>query len=352
MVPEPVHQRIQEDWFNWQNSNIPVIEIGHRTDDFLALMEKTEQNLRHLLNIPANYNILFLQGGARGQFALVPMNLLGKNHQADYLVYGLWSEQACLEAQKYGDINRINILQSTDQLGITDQSEWSLNANAAYLHYCSNETISGMCLKNLPKSDSPLVADMSSDILSKPIDVSQFGLIYACFQKNLGIAGLTLIILRDNLLNQSIIETPSVFNYCNQCHEHSLYNTLPTFSYYVMSLIIEWMQQEGGITAIALRNQEKADMLYRIIDHYGDFYLNSIDPLYRSLMNVTFSLKNKNMERQFLLEAEQHGLLYLKGHPSFGGLRASIYNAMPIEGVAALATFMRIFAEKNTTSYF
>lgn len=345
-LPHEVHEQIISEWLDWNNMQVPLVEVGHRTEQFTNLMAENEKLLRELMIIPDNYRVLFLHGGAQMQFSLVPMNLLGKNNAADYLIYGHWAKTAFNEAQRYGNIKAFNMRSSTESYEIILPNENELNPQAAYLHLCTNETIDGMQLKNLPKTKAPIVADMSSDILSKKIDVTQYGLIYACTQKNLGVSGLAIIIVRDDLLNQAMELTPSILNYKKQAEAKSLYNTSNTFACYVTGLILQWLKNQGGVEAIEKINLRKAQKLYACIDQ-SHFYHNKIAPSARSIMNVTFNLANKELEEKFLQEAKGYGLLYLRGHKVSGGIRASIYNAMPEEGVDKLVGFMQQFENQN-----
>jgi len=323
------------------------MEMSHRSADYVAVAEKAEADLRKLMNIPENYKVLFLQGGASLQFSAIPLNLLGKNSKADYIHTGIWSEKALKEAQRYGDINVVEAGTTVDgKLAIKDQSEWNLSADAAYVHYADNETIGGIQFASIPETDKPLVADLSSSILSAPIDVSKFGLIYAGAQKNIGPAGLTIVIVRDDLLDQAKAEIPSILKYSAQAKNDSMVNTPSTYAWYLSGLVFEWLLAQGGVEAIHKANLAKAELLYSYIDS-SDFYANPIAKQNRSIMNVPFTLAKPELEKQFLKEAEANHLLNLAGHRSVGGMRASIYNAVPLEGVQALVDFMDDFAKRN-----
>lgn len=345
VLPDSVRQKIHDEWLDWQGTGFSVAEISHRSTRFEEMLFNTKRNIRELLAIPDNYHILFLQGGSQTQFAMAPMNLLGKNKQADYLVYGLWSEVARREAERYGEINALTVKQEIDgQLCLTPASQWELNSDAAYLHYCSNETVDGMRLPVVPDCSVPVVVDMCSDLFSQPIDVSKFGVIYASAQKNFGISGITLVIVRDDLLEQANPLTPSVFHYQQQAQKSSLLNTANTFGCYVVGLVMDWLKGQGGLAAVAKANQRKAEKLYACIDSLPETFINKVKPEFRSIMNVTFFLRNEGRQEAFLQQAARRGLLYLKGHKLRGGLRASIYNAMPEKGIDELVDFLREFA--------
>lgn len=345
-LPTAVLERAQAEMLDWHGRGVSIMEMSHRGKDFVEVAAKAEADLRRLMNIPNHYKVLFLQGGASLQFSAVPLNLLGKHHQADYIHTGIWSEKAYKEAQRYGDIHIINATNTIDgKTAITAPSEWNLSDNAAYVHYADNETIGGLQFAAVPDVQQPLVCDMSSSILSAPIDVSKFGIIYAGAQKNIGPAGLTLVIVREDLLDQTRDDIPSILKYSDQAKNDSMVNTPPTYSWYLAGLVFEWLLNQGGVEAIHQVNLQKAQLLYDYIDGSG-FYANPIAKANRSLMNVPFTLADSGLEKTFLAEAEQHQLLNLAGHRSVGGMRASIYNAIPLEGVQALVQFMQDFANK------
>lgn len=345
-LPTAVLEKAQSELLDWQGKGLSIMEMSHRGKDFVAVAEKAEADLRQLLNIPENYKVLFLQGGASLQFSAIPLNLLGKNAQADYIHTGIWSEKAYKEAKRYGQINVVDAVATLEgKTAIKPQHEWQLSDHAAYVHYAENETIGGIQFPYIPEVEAPLVSDLSSSILSAPIDVSKFGLIYAGAQKNIGPAGLTLVMVRDDLLDQAKPEIPSLLKYIDQAKNDSMVNTPATYSWYLSGLVFEWLLAQGGVDAIHAINQQKAQLLYNYIDESG-FYQNPIAKPYRSLMNVPFTLADPNLEKTFLAEAEQQQLLNLAGHRSVGGMRASIYNAVPLEGVQALVTFMQEFARK------
>ena len=347
-LPTAVLEKAQAEMLDWQGKGLSIMEMSHRSADYVAVAAKAEADLRKLMNIPENYKVLFLQGGASLQFSAIPLNLLGKNNKADYIHTGIWSEKALKEAKRYGDINVIEagIKDSAGNLAISEQDNWNLSADAAYVHYADNETIGGLQFKHIPETDKPLVADLSSSILSAPIDVSKFGLIYAGAQKNIGPAGLTLVIIRDDLLDQAVDSIPSILKYSAQAKNDSMVNTPSTYAWYLSGLVFEWLLEQGGVEAIHKVNLAKAELLYGYIDA-SDFYANPIAKEYRSIMNVPFTLAKPELEKQFLAEAEANNLLNLAGHRSVGGMRASIYNAVPLEGVQALVNFMDDFAKRN-----
>ncbi|WP_312969053.1 3-phosphoserine/phosphohydroxythreonine transaminase, partial [Acinetobacter gerneri] len=346
-LPTAVLEKAQQEMLDWHGKGLSIMEMSHRGKDFVSVAEKAESDLRKLLNIPENYKVLFLQGGASLQFSAIPLNLLGKNNKADYIHTGIWSEKAHKEASRYGEINVVEAATTVDgKIAIADQSTWNLSKDAAYVHYAENETIGGIQFDQIPNVDAPLVADLSSSILSAPIDVSKFGLIYAGAQKNIGPAGLTLVIVREDLLDQAKPEIPSILKYGTQAKNDSMVNTPATYAWYLSGLVFEWLLEQGGVEAIHKVNLEKANLLYGYIDS-SDFYNNPIAIPNRSIMNVPFTLANADLDKQFLKEAEEHHLLNLAGHRSVGGMRASIYNAVPLAAVQALVNFMDDFAKRN-----
>lgn len=346
-LPTAVLEKAQSEMLNWQGKGLSIMEMSHRSKDYVSVAEKAEADLRTLMNIPENYKILFLQGGASLQFSAVPLNLLGKNNQADYIHTGIWSEKAYKEAQRYGNINMIDALTQVDgKFAITAPAEWQLSEHAAYVHYADNETIGGLQFDHIPEVNAPLVCDYSSSILSAPIDVTKFGVIYAGAQKNIGPAGLTIVIIRDDLLDQAKPEMPSLLSYKDQAKNDSMVNTPATYAWYLSGLVFEWLLQQGGVAAMHKTNLAKAELLYGYIDR-SDFYANPIALANRSIMNVPFTLADSALEKTFLAEAEQAQLLNLAGHRSVGGMRASIYNAVPLEGVQALVNFMDDFAKRH-----
>ncbi len=345
MLPQPVLERAREEMLDWRGSGMSVMEMSHRGSHFSEIARNSEAALRELLGIGEEYHCLFLQGGATGQFAAIPMNLLGERCKMDYVVTGSWSKKALAEARRYGEVRVVASSEQDKFTTIPDPSTWQIDPDAAYLHYTANETIEGVEFPFVPKTDLPLVTDMSSNLLSRPLDVSQFGLIYAGAQKNMGPAGICIVIVRQDLVRDPLPVTPSIWDYRLQAKEGSMLNTPPTYNWYVLGLVLEWLREQGGVAAIEKRNIEKADLLYQAIDR-SDFYHNPVDPRYRSRMNVPFTLADPSLDAVFLKEAEAQGLVNLKGHRSVGGMRASIYNAMPIEGVRALVDFMQEFERR------
>lgn len=346
-LPTAVLEKAQQELLDWQGKGLSIMEMSHRSADYVAVAEKAEADLRKLMNIPENYKVLFLQGGASLQFSAIPLNLLGKNSKADYIHTGIWSEKALKEAKRYGDINVVEAGIKVDgKFAISEQSEWNLSDDAAYVHYADNETIGGLQFAGIPDVKAPLVCDYSSSILSAPLDVTKFGLIYAGAQKNIGPAGLTIVIIRDDLLDQAKPEISSILKYGDQAKNGSMVNTPSTYAWYLSGLVFEWLLEQGGVEAIHKVNLEKAQLLYGYIDS-SDFYNNPIAIPNRSIMNVPFTLADEALEKQFLKEAEANHLLNLAGHRSVGGMRASIYNAVPLEGVQALINFMDDFAKRN-----
>lgn len=350
MLPVEVLRRAEQELCNWNGLGTSVMEISHRSKEFMAVAKEAENNLRRLLAVPDNYKVLFCHGGARGHFAALPMNLLGENTKADYIVGGYWAECAAEEAQKYCTPNIIDIRTETADgtKGVKPMSEWALSDDAAYVHYCPNETIDGIAIHEEPDfGDKIVIADYSSAILSKPLDVSRFGVIYAGAQKNIGPAGLTLVIIREDLLGKARKETPSILDYTVLSENDSMFNTPPTFAWYLSGMVFKWLIEQGGLQEIAQRNYEKAKLLYEAVDH-SDFYINRVAGANRSLMNVPFQMADPSLDSKFLEEAQAQGLVSLKGHRVSGGMRASIYNAMSLDGVKALVEFMAEFERRHS----
>lgn len=345
-LPLPVLEQVREELTDWRGSGMSVMEISHRSKAFLALASEAEADLRELLAVPAHYKVLFLQGGAAGQFAAVPLNLTRPDSSVDYVNTGSWSKKAIGEARHYCRVNVAADAAASNYTTVPAQSEWRLFPGAAYLHYTPNETIGGVEFPFIPQVDVPLVADMSSTILSRPLEVSRFGVIYAGAQKNIGPAGLVVVLVREDLLGRARTETPLVWNYAGMAAEGSMGNTPPTFAWYVAGLVFKWIKREGGLAAMEERNRQKAQLLYQSIDQSG-FYRNPVDKACRSWMNVPFILADPELDKTFLSEAQAAGLTNLAGHRSVGGMRASIYNAMPLEGVQALTQFMREFMRRH-----
>ncbi len=347
MLPAAVLEQAKAELLDWQGSGMSVMEMSHRGKEFMSIAKQAEADLRELLKIPESYKVLFLQGGATAQFAMVPMNLLRGKDRADYLNTGLWSKKAIAEGKRYCQVNVVASSEATKFTTVPPRPDWQCDPRAAYFHFTPNETINGVEIHHIPEiSEVPLVADMSSTLLSRPLDIAKFGLIYAGAQKNIGPAGLTLVIVREDLLGEASSLTPSVFNYKTQADNGSMLNTPPTYAWYIAGLVFHWLKAQGGLEMMARRNQRKAELLYTAIDQSG-FYKNPIDPAYRSWMNVPFTLPDPALDKPFLSEARAEGLLALAGHRSVGGMRASIYNAMPEEGVQALIHFMDDFARRH-----
>ncbi|ARU93515.1 3-phosphoserine/phosphohydroxythreonine transaminase [Tatumella citrea] len=348
MLPTEVLRRAQQDLVNWQGLGTSVMEISHRSKEFIQVAETAEQDFRDLLKIPSNYKVLFCHGGGRGQFAAVPGNLLGDASHADYVDGGYWAHSAVKEAEKYCTPNVIDIkVNEEGKTALLPMSQWQLNDNAAYVHYCPNETIDGTAIDEQPDfGDKIVVADFSSTILSQPIDVSRFGVIYAGAQKNIGPAGLTLVIVREDLLGKARKELPSILDYTVLAENNSMFNTPPSFAWYLSGLVFSWLKEQGGVAAMDKLNQQKADLLYGTIDR-SDFYRNNVAARSRSRMNVPFQLADSALDKVFLEESLSQGLHALKGHRVVGGMRASIYNAMPLAGVTALTEFMQDFERRH-----
>ncbi|WP_419813527.1 3-phosphoserine/phosphohydroxythreonine transaminase [Bacterioplanoides sp.] len=347
-LPTTVLERAQQEMADWHGKGLSIMEMSHRSKEFVSVAEKAEQDLRDLMQIPGNYKVLFMQGGASSQFAMIPMNLLRGKSKADYINTGQWSKKAIAEAKRYCDVNIAATAEGSGFCSAPAQNELNLSADAAYVHYCPNETIGGVKFDYIPETgDVPLVADFSSSILSEEVDVSKFGMIYAGAQKNIGPAGLCVVIIREDLLGEAIDGTPTMFSYKVAADNASMYNTPPSYSWYLAGLVFEWLKEQGGVAAMAEINQRKAKKLYDYIDGSG-FYANPVAKNNRSIMNVPFTLKDDALDKTFLAESEAAGLLNLAGHRSVGGMRASIYNAVPEAGVDALIEFMAEFAEKNS----
>jgi phosphoserine aminotransferase len=347
-LPESVLRQTQSELLDWHGLGYSVLEMSHQSPEFRNdIVAQTQADLRELLSIPDNYRVLFLQGGARSQFSMVPLNLLRGKTTADYLDSGIWSNMALKEAARYCDVN---VVASGAEQGYTDipaRSTWQCNPDAAYFHYADNETVNGVEFSDIPDmGDVPMVVDMSSNILSRPFDASRFGVIYASAQKNAGPAGLTIVIVREDLMGKALPITPTMFNYEAHAKADSVYNTPPTFVWYMIGLVLQWVKQQGGVKAMAELNARKSAKLYRCIDQ-SSLYVNKVDPQYRSRMNVVFQLRDESLNNAFLTEATASGLAGLKGHKLVGGMRASIYNPMPEAGVDALIEFMNHFEKQR-----
>ena len=359
-LPEPVLRQAAAEMLDWNGSGMGVMEMSHRGPEFMGIHAEAMASLRELLNVPANYKVLFVQGGGLGENAIVPLNLLGKNHKADFAVTGSWSKKSFKEAQRYGDVHLAhdsagylsaaggageNAAKSGLYQGFAPVAEWKLRKDAAYVHVCTNETIDGVEFFTPPDTGAaPLVADASSHILSRPMDVSQYGVLFAGAQKNIGPAGLTIVIIRDDLLDQAQALCPSAFNYKVVAEHDSMYNTPPTYAIYIAGLVFKWLKAQGGLAGIETKNIAKAQCLYDFIDA-SSLFENRVDLHCRSRMNVPFFLKDESLNAAFLAGAKARGLVQLKGHRSVGGMRASIYNAMPLAGVQALTGYMAEFQQ-------
>ena len=351
-LPPEVLEQVQDELLNWHGAGMGVMEMSHRGKEFTAIAAQAEADLRELLVVPADYRILFMQGGAIAENAIIPLNLIGDKRVADYVVTGSWTQKSQKEARKYAEVN---IAASSEASGFTTvpaMAEWKLSADPAYVFTCTNETIGGVeypfepDLAQLGRGEVPVVADMSSHILSRVIDVSKYGLIFGGAQKNIGPAGLTIVIVREDLLGRAMAHCPSAFDYRTVADNGSMYNTPPTYAIYVAGLVFQWLKRQGGVAAIEAQNIAKAKLLYDFLDG-SDFYENRVDRACRSRMNVPFFLKDGALDEAFLAESKAAGLVQLKGHKSVGGMRASIYNAMPLAGVQALVDFMRDFAARK-----
>jgi len=345
-LPLEVLEQARDEMTDWRGSGMSVMEISHRSKAFMAVAAEAEADLRELLAIPGDYKVLFLQGGATGQFSAIPMNLTHADSSVDYINTGSWSKKALGEARHYCKVNVAADAAASNYTTVPPRSAWKLTQGAAYLHYTPNETIGGVEFPFVPQVDAPLVADMSSTILSRPIDVSRFGVIYAGAQKNIGPSGLCVVIVREDLLGRARHGTPSVWDFKAVADEGSMLNTPPTFAWYFAGLVFKWLKKHGGLSAMEERNRVKAELLYATIDSSG-FYRNPVDPACRSWMNVPFVLAAPALDRSFLAEANQAGLVNLAGHRSVGGMRASLYNATSIEAVRALTEFMREFVRRH-----
>ncbi len=347
VLPKEVLEVAKSEMLDWHSSGMSVMEMSHRGKEFFQIINEAETDLRDLLAIPSNYKVLFLQGGAHLQFSMIPLNLAGEASQVDYINTGIWSKKAIDEASRFCNVN---IAASSEDKGFTyvpSQDQWRLNKDASYIHFTSNETIGGVEFFWTPDVDNvPLIADMSSHILSRPVDVSKFGIIYAGAQKNIGPAGLAIVIIREDLIGHARNNTPTMLDFKTHADNESMYNTPPTFGIYIAGLVFKWLKNLGGLSEIEKINTKKANILYNYLDA-SDFYSSPIRIEDRSRMNIPFTLKESALDDLFLKRAEAHGLLQLKGHKLVGGMRASLYNAMPIEGVIELVNFMEAFARQH-----
>ena len=345
-LPYPVLQEAAKDIVNFHDKGIGLIELSHRSKEFMAVAEETETLIRELLQVPANYKVLFLQGGASSQFFMIPMNLLGNGKKATYLNTGTWSKKAIKEAKLFGDIDVAYSSEETTFNRVPKDNEYAVDSKSEYLYFVTNNTIYGTQFAQMPETDAMLVADMSSDIMSRPVDVSKFGIIFAGAQKNMGPAGVTVVIIRDDLLDKCAETVPTMLRYKTHADKDSMFNTPPCFSIYCVGRVMNWLKEQGGVAAMEKINQRKAGRLYDAIDS-TDFYRGHAETASRSLMNISFNLPTPELETQFIAEAASVGFDGLKGHRSIGGCRASIYNAFPEEGVEKLVDFMADFARKN-----
>lgn len=342
MLPAPVMQQAQAEYLNWNNTGCSVMELSHRSKEFIAVYESAIAGIKQLLGIGDSHSVLFMHGGGRGQFSAVPLNLLN-GATANYVTSGSWSNSAVSEAKKFGDIFQQDVITQVDGIkSVLPMSQWQQQAQASYLHYCPNETVDGIEIFESPNFDVPVVADMSSNILSRQIDVNDFDVIYAGAQKNIGPSGLSIVIIKKSLLARSPANIPSILNYQLTDAKESMFNTPPTFAIYLAKLVFDWLAEQGGVSAIEAHNEQKAAALYQAIDD-SDFYRNIIAQQNRSKMNVPFYLADEKANEVFLAKASDAGLMALKGHRSVGGMRASIYNAMPLQGVITLTEFMKEF---------
>ncbi len=347
-LPLPALEKAQKEFLDYHGIGMSIAEISHRSKEFDAILEDAKNLFHDIMEIPENFKVLFLQGGASLQFAMVPMNLLAAGRSADYVVTGSWAKKALKEAEIIGKVNIAASTESDGFLRMPKPDELKLDPNASYVHITSNETISGTQWPALPDTGQvPMVADMSSDILSRKIDVEQFGLIYAGAQKNLGPAGVTIVIIRDDLLEKCSDSLPTLLSYKTHVSKNSLYNTPPVFAIYMVKLVLDWVKAEGGMGKIEKKNEEKASLIYGILDKYPDYYKSAADKESRSIMNVTLRMSSEDLEKKFIAEAASAGFHGLKGHRSVGGIRVSMYNAMPLEGIEKLVDFMEEFRKKN-----
>lgn len=352
-IPHEVLLGLQKEMVHHKETHVSVMELSHRSKDFADILNGAEKLVRELLNVPANYKVLFMQGGGNGQFAAIPLNLMPKSGRADYFVTGAWSSKAAKEAAKYGKVNLVLPKSDSGYTQISEKSLWNLDPEASYVYYCANETVDGVEFQSRPDVPEgvPLVCDMSSNFFSRPVDVSKYGIVYGGAQKNIGCAGATVVIVRDDLLGSPMPVCPSILDYTVMAKNNSLYNTPPTYAIHVMAEVFKYVKKEGGVEEMERRALEKSKMLYSLIDEANGFYSNPVEPKDRSRMNVVFRIGgvsgNENLEKKFVEDAAAQGLLALKGHRSVGGIRASIYNAITVNDVQRLADFMRKFHKEN-----
>ncbi len=345
VMPEEVLKEAKEELLEWNKSGMSIMEMSHRSKEYDSVANEAKNDLKELLKVPNSHEILFLQGGATLQFSMIPLNFSGQNSSADYVLSGSWSKKAVSEASKISNIEIISSSEKERFTYIEDHSNWKISSESKYVHYVANETIQGVCLHEEPEIDKPLVCDMSSCILSGPIDVSKYSLIYAGAQKNIGPAGLTIVIIKKDMFEEENTDLPNILRYSKIAENNSMLNTPPTFAWYLSGKVFKWLKKNGGLSSIKIINDKKANLLYDYIDS-SDFYSNPVRKNNRSIMNVPFTLSDASLDQVFLEEAEENNFLNLKGHRSVGGMRASIYNAMPIKGINELIKFMKFF-EKN-----
>ncbi|XP_028399449.1 phosphoserine aminotransferase-like [Dendronephthya gigantea] len=345
-IPQEVLIHAQKEMLNYDDTGVSILELSHRSKEYAALNQEAIDNIRKILDVPDNYKILFCQGGGYGQFSFVPMNLMKEGGSADYIVTGTWSSKAANEAAKYGQVNYV-FPKPKMFTAIPDEKDWTLNKDASYVYYCANETVHGVEFDFIPETNGvPLVCDMSSNFLTRPVDVSKFGCIVAGAQKNVGCPGVTVVIVREDLLDRSLPCCPSSFNYKVVSDANSKFNTPPTYSVYIMGLVLKWILKEGGLTEMAKRCVEKSSAMYQVLDNSNGFYNASVESASRSRMNVVFRLPNEDLENKFVAEADEQGYMHVKGHRSVGGLRVSLYNALMLHEVEHLIQFMKNFQEK------
>lgn len=347
-LPQDVLNKIHDHILVWQDTGISILELGHRTPEFSALGEKIDASVRRLLNVPNDFAVLLMPGGAQIQFAMIAMNLLGDYQKLNYVETGYWSTSAIKEGKKYAQVHIAATGKEEHFTTIPPVDSWQIEPNAAYLHFTDNETIGGVEFNEIPDlPEMVLVSDMSSNIFSRPIDFSRMGVIYACAQKNMGIAGMCLVIVRKELLGRAMAHTPVVFNYETESQQASMLATPTTFAWYVASLMLDWIEEQGGVDEMDTRSRRKSQLLYQFIDQ-SDFYQNNVNPNYRSRMNVPFTLRDPSLEKKLFQQAQANGLLYLQGHRSVGGARASLYNAISVNEVEKLIDFLTFFAEQES----
>jgi len=355
VLPQAVLEQAQQDLLDYKQTGLSVLELSHRSEEFKHIRTQAEVLLRELMQVPKQYEVLFMHGGATSQYSMLPLNFLSESETADYVCTGLWSRKACIEAKRFAAINQVDALKELkaggvqQSLSILPVDDWGLGANAKYIHYCDNETISGLAFNTIPDVNAPLLCDMTSSILTRPVDISKFGMIYASAQKNLGIAGLAVVIVDKDLLQNSNAKVPLLYDYKLCAEYESMQNTPPTFAIYILSLLLEWFKTEVKIATIYSQTDLNASLVYEVLDASA-LYKSRVKEEFRSKINIVFDIENKEIQERFLAQAEQKGLLGLRGHKSVGGARASFYNAMPHKGVQRLVKFMQEFEQLNKSS--